>query len=337
MNPNLRDFLRAVRETGPDNYVEVTKPLDPYLEIGIIQHKLAAEGRNPVIYCPEIKGSALPLMTNMFGSFDLLAWGLGCDPRSMTRAEIYDVLRKKLAQREDPVWVDEEDAPVKEKKFIGDAVMAWWGATTSQEDDAERATRAALDIVDRVTTLGEQEGIDDLAARAGVMTGEASVGPGGNEKGLLLGDLVNSASRLQSLAAPGSVFVGSRTADLIASALEVVSEGSHLVKGKETPLEAFRVGRVLGSDYRPDRDVIEPPFVGRDAELRILKDNLQAVDRDKRARLVSLVGHAGMPLARVSSMSCETTTVTSGSASRVRSQRRSSAVRSVCSGTMTFE
>jgi 2,5-furandicarboxylate decarboxylase 1 len=122
MNPNLRDFLRAVRETGPDNYVEVTKPLDPYLEISIIQHKLAAEGRNPVIYCPEIKGSSLPLVTNMFGSFDLLAWGLGCDPRSMTRAEIYDVLRRKLAQREDPVWVDEEDAPVKEKKFIGDAV-----------------------------------------------------------------------------------------------------------------------------------------------------------------------------------------------------------------------
>ena len=122
MNPNLRDFLRAVRETGPDNYVEVTKPLDPYLEIGIIQHKLAAEGRNPVIYCPEIKGSSLPLVTNMFGSFELLAWGLGCDPRSMSRVEIYDVLRKKLAQREDPVWVDEDDAPVKEKKFIGDDV-----------------------------------------------------------------------------------------------------------------------------------------------------------------------------------------------------------------------
>ena len=122
MNPNLRDFLRAVRETGPDNYVEVTKPLDSYLEISIIQHKLAAEGRNPVIYCPEIKGSSLPLVTNMFGSFDLLAWGLGCDPRSMSRVEIYDVLRRKLAQREDPVWVAEGDAPVKEKKLVGDDV-----------------------------------------------------------------------------------------------------------------------------------------------------------------------------------------------------------------------
>ncbi len=184
-------------------------------------------------------------------------------------------------------------------KFIGDAVMAWWGATTSQEDDAERATRAALDILDRVTTLGEEEGLDGLAARAGVMTGEASVGPGGNEKGLLLGDLVNSASRLQSLAAPDSVFVGARTADLVASALEVISEGSHRVKGKEAPLEAFRVGRVLGSTYRPGRDVIEPPFVGRDSELRILKDNLHAVDRDKRARLVSLVGHAGIGKSRL--------------------------------------
>ena len=122
MNPDLRTFLQAVRETGPENYVEVNKPLDPYLEIGIIQHKLAGEGRNPVIYCPEIKGSSLPLITNMFGSFDLLAWGLGCDPRSMTRVEIYDVLREKLAQRKDPVRVDAEKAPVKERKLIGDDV-----------------------------------------------------------------------------------------------------------------------------------------------------------------------------------------------------------------------
>ena len=122
MNHNLRDFLRVARDSGPDNYVEVAKPLDAYLEVSIIQHKLAAEGRNPVIYCPDVKGSALPLVTNMFGSFDLLALGLSCDPRTMTRVEIYDVLRRKLVQREDPVWVPSEDAPVKEVKFIGDAV-----------------------------------------------------------------------------------------------------------------------------------------------------------------------------------------------------------------------
>ena len=121
MNPNLRDFLRLVRDTGPGNYVEVAKPLDPYLEVSVVQHKLATQGRNPVIYCPEIRGSRLPLVTNLFGSFELLAWGLGCDPQRMTRVEIYDVLRRKLARREDPRWVAEADAPVKEQKLLGEA------------------------------------------------------------------------------------------------------------------------------------------------------------------------------------------------------------------------
>ena len=121
MNPNLRDFLRLVRDTGPGNYVEVAKPLDPYLEVSVVQHKLASQGRNPVVYCPEIRGSRLPLVTNLFGSFELLALGLGCDPRRMTRVEIYDVLRKKLARREDPRWVAEADAPVKEEKLLGEA------------------------------------------------------------------------------------------------------------------------------------------------------------------------------------------------------------------------
>ncbi|NIR39228.1 MAG: hypothetical protein GWN07_27600, partial [Actinobacteria bacterium] len=53
-------------------------------------------------------------------------------------------------------------------KFIGDAVMAWWGATASQEDDAERAVRSALEVVDAVASLGERVGVDGLAARAGV-------------------------------------------------------------------------------------------------------------------------------------------------------------------------
>lgn len=122
MNPDLRDFLRVVRGAGPEHYVEVAKPLDSHLEVSILQHKLLAEGRSPVIYCPEIKGSKLPLVTNLFGSFDLLALGLGCDPQQMSREQIYDVLREKLATRRETSWVAPENAPVKDVKSLGDQV-----------------------------------------------------------------------------------------------------------------------------------------------------------------------------------------------------------------------
>lgn len=122
MNPNLRDFLCVVRDAGPEYYVEVKKPLDPYLEVGVLQHKLLAEGRSPVIYCPEIEGSGLPLVTNLFGSFELIALGLGCDPRRMSREEIYDALREKLAMRREMSWVDAGGAPVKEVKLLGEQV-----------------------------------------------------------------------------------------------------------------------------------------------------------------------------------------------------------------------
>ena len=84
------------------------------------------------------------------------------------------------------------------EKFIGDAVMAVWGAPIAHEDDAERAVRAALDLVDAVRTLGPE-----VQARAGVLTGEAAVTLGATDQGMVAGDLVNTASRLQSVAAAG--------------------------------------------------------------------------------------------------------------------------------------
>ena len=97
------------------------------------------------------------------------------------------------------------------EKFIGDAVMAVWGAPTAHEDDAERAVRAALELVDAVGPLGERAGIADLAARGAVLTGEAAVTLGAQGQGLVAGDLVNTASRLQGVAPPGTVLVGEAT------------------------------------------------------------------------------------------------------------------------------
>jgi class 3 adenylate cyclase/tetratricopeptide (TPR) repeat protein len=186
-------------------------------------------------------------------------------------------------------------------KYIGDAVMAVWGAKVSHEDDAERAVRAALELVDAVQELGRVEGMDELRARAGVLSGEAAVGGDGNATtGLIIGDTVNTASRLQSAALPGTVLVGRATRELAGRAIEFEPGGALELKGKSEPVETWRALRVVGGAGGSRRaDGLVPPFVGRGDELRLLKDNVHAVERDRRIRLVSIVGQGGIGKSRL--------------------------------------
>ena len=181
------------------------------------------------------------------------------------------------------------------EKFIGDAVMAVWGAPTAHEDDAERAVRAALDVVDAVKALAP-----GLQARAGVLTGEAAVTVGARGQGMVAGDLVNTASRLQSVAPPGMVLVGEATQRSSSGAIAYEPAGEHLLKGKDAPVAAYHALRVVarrGGAGRGDR--LEPPFVGRDSELRLLKDLFHTTSREKRVRLVSVTGQAGIGKSRL--------------------------------------
>src|SRR5579872_1421671 len=130
------------------------------------------------------------------------------------------------------------------EKFIGDAVMAVWGTPVATEDDAERAVRAALDLVAAVSALGDEVGEPNLRARAGVLTGEAAVTIGAEGQGMVAGDLVNTASRVQSEAPPGSVLVGEATKRASEAAVAYEDAGSHDLKGKAEPLRLWRALRV---------------------------------------------------------------------------------------------
>ncbi len=181
------------------------------------------------------------------------------------------------------------------EKFIGDAVMAVWGAPVAHEDDAERAVRAGLELVDAVRILGPT-----IQARAGVLTGEAAVTIGATNQGMVAGDLVNTASRLQSAAAPGTVLVGEATQRAASGSIVFEEAGAQTLKGKETPVPAWRAVRVVAQRGGRNRsDTLEAPFVGRDEELRLLKDLFQATSRENRPRLVSVIGPAGIGKTRL--------------------------------------
>ncbi|HLF68676.1 MAG TPA: adenylate/guanylate cyclase domain-containing protein, partial [Gaiellaceae bacterium] len=186
------------------------------------------------------------------------------------------------------------------EKFIGDAVMAVWGTPVATEDDAERAVRAALDLVAAVSALGDEVGFSELRARAGVLTGEAAVTIGAEGQGMVAGDLVNTASRVQSAADPGAVFVGESTRRATEQTIVYADAGSFELKGKEglTPLwKAERVVSGLRGSLKSQG--LEAPFVGRDRELRQIKDLFHGCADERKAHLVSVTGIAGIGKSRL--------------------------------------
>ena len=186
------------------------------------------------------------------------------------------------------------------EKFIGDAVMAVWGTPTATEDDAERAVRAALDLVAAVTALGDELGTPELRARAAVMTGEAAVTIGAEGEGMVAGDLVNTASRVQGLAVPGTVLVGEATRRATEQTVVYEDAGSHELKGKVGLVPLWRALRIVSGARGSLKSAgLEAPFVGRDRELRQVKELFHACADEGRAHLVSITGIAGIGKSRL--------------------------------------
>src|ERR1700733_1128333 len=186
------------------------------------------------------------------------------------------------------------------EKFIGDAVMAVWGTPAATEGDAERAVRAALDLVTAVAELGAEAGAPGLTARAGIVTGEVAVTLGAAHEGMVAGGAVNTAARVQSAAPVGSVLVDTPTRRLADSAVGFADAGEHRLKGKAEPRRLWRAVRVLSAVGGAQRvDGLEAPLTGRDAELRTIKDLFHAAAELRVPRLVLVSGPAGVGKSRL--------------------------------------
>jgi class 3 adenylate cyclase/tetratricopeptide (TPR) repeat protein len=186
------------------------------------------------------------------------------------------------------------------EKFIGDAVMALWGAPVAHEDDAERAVRAALDLVASVTALGDRLGVK-LRLRVGVLTGRAAVELDAVAEGMVIGDAINTASRIQSVAEPGTVLVDDVTRTVTSRSIAYEDAGEHSVKGKTEPVHTWRALRVIAATGGVGRADLELPLVGRDDEMATLRRALDAmIDEHAGMQLISVIGEPGLGKSRLS-------------------------------------
>ncbi len=183
-------------------------------------------------------------------------------------------------------------------KIVGDALVALFGAPVAHEDDAERAVRAALRMQQTVAAYAAEAGAG-LQLRIGVNTGEVLFGAlraGGDLTAM--GDVVNTAQRLQAGAVPGAVVVGRSTYNATRDAIGYESLGSMRAKGREEPVDAWRALAALQPPgARPRRP--QTPFVGRLPELAALSHAVDVAFERGRALAVLLVGDAGVGKSRL--------------------------------------
>ena len=181
-------------------------------------------------------------------------------------------------------------------KIVGDALLALFGAPIAHEDDAERAVRCALRMQHSLADGHGEEGQPTL--RIAVNTGEVLVGAlraGGDYTAM--GDVVNTASRLQAVAEPGWVVVGPETHATTAHAIQYEALGEQTVRGRTEPVAAWRA--VAASAPPGTRQRARTPLVGRDAEVGLLRSIVDIALVRRRAHLVLVSGGAGVGKSRL--------------------------------------
>jgi class 3 adenylate cyclase/tetratricopeptide (TPR) repeat protein len=188
------------------------------------------------------------------------------------------------------------------EKFVGDAVMAAFGAPVGHEDDAERAVRAGLGIIEAIDELNEAEPELGLSVRAAVSTGEAVVALGARPaegEGFVTGDVVNTAARLQQAAPVGTLVVGEQTFQTTKHVVEYEELESISVKGKAQPLSVWLAKRPRGRVGVEVEQAVPAPFIGREHELALLKDTYARTLRESSVLLLTLTGEPGVGKSRL--------------------------------------
>src|SRR5207248_2793985 len=183
-------------------------------------------------------------------------------------------------------------------KIVGDAIVALFGAPVAHEDDAERAVRAALQMQRTLATIRQDLRVS-AEMRVGVNTGEVLVGAmRAAGEYTAMGDVVNTASRLQAAARPGQVIVGPLTHEATRRVVRYEPLGALVVKGREEAVEAWTAEEVIAlPGQRPKQT--RAALVGRDPEMSLLRRMLDAALNRQRAQLVLLFGEAGVGKSRL--------------------------------------
>jgi class 3 adenylate cyclase len=239
--------------------------------------------RSPARTEVEERKLATVLFADLVGS---TALGADQDPER-TRAlldRFYDAMAAEI-----------ESAGGRVEKFVGDAVMAAFGAPAAHEDHSERALHAALSMQRRLADLFGEE----LALRIGVNTGEVVVGRAREGSSFVTGDAVNVAARLEQAAEPGEILAGERTVANARGAFEFAQPRRVEAKGKPGGIECRRVLRALSLVRPRGASGLRRAFVGRDRELRSLENAYRRVVRRGRTHLVTMSGEAGVGKTRL--------------------------------------
>jgi class 3 adenylate cyclase/tetratricopeptide (TPR) repeat protein len=211
-------------------------------------------------------------------------------------------VRARLRPYQERVRSEVERFGATVEKFIGDAVMAVFGAPVVHEDDAERAVRASLQVLEAIAELNQSDATPDLQVRIGVNTGEAVVDLGARPElgqGIVTGDVVNTASRLQGVAPVNGVAVSEATYRRTERVFDYRPLGSAQVKGKSEPLAVWQPLRPrarLGTDITRTHAT---PLVGREWEKSLLTGTFERVVGQRSSALVTLVGEPGMGKSRL--------------------------------------
>jgi class 3 adenylate cyclase/tetratricopeptide (TPR) repeat protein len=185
-------------------------------------------------------------------------------------------------------------------KYLGDGIMAYFGWPEAHDNDAERAARAGLAIIDALAKLNEQAARPKLAARVGIDSGTVVIGVGAGKDADIFGDTPNIAARVQAAAESDSLLVTGATHRLISGLFIVDDRGPQSLKGVEQPLPLYRVIRPSGMRGRFEAVAARglTPFVGREEELRLLLSRWRRV-LDGEGQTALIIGEAGIGKSRL--------------------------------------